>query len=243
MKFVARLRSTLQRHRSAKAETLIHDEVKYYDFSAPPDNVWALPHLLTMHKQERFSSQHEYRCLRHQAECIQFGARRLLCRARGRNLSHCKFGRCSASKGNQNRRAGRLLQVGVRVQLDFAFRLVSAQPVCQSGSDRAASTMREFGSNWRRSGPPNPHSSRFPPCKPSAVNNCTGSRLPDFHAGHSGTGSLGFHAASRLIIQPFADMILTPCCRLGPPVLSAIGGSARREGYRARDTKLIVTSR
>jgi hypothetical protein len=85
-------------------------------------------------------------------------------------------------------------------------------------------------------------SSRFPPCKPSAVNNCTGSRLPDFHARHSGTGSLGFHAASSLIIQPFADMTLTPCTRLGPSVLSAIGGSGMREVYRARATKLIVTS-
>lgn len=61
VKFVVRLRSTLQRHRSAKAETLIHDEVKYYDFSAPPDNVWALPHLLTMHKEKRFAPQREYR--------------------------------------------------------------------------------------------------------------------------------------------------------------------------------------
>jgi len=51
----------LQRHRSAKTETLIHDEAKYYDFSASPDNVWALPHLLTMHQQETFSSQREYR--------------------------------------------------------------------------------------------------------------------------------------------------------------------------------------
>jgi hypothetical protein len=32
VKFVGRLRSTLQTHRSAKAETLIHDAVKYYDF-------------------------------------------------------------------------------------------------------------------------------------------------------------------------------------------------------------------
>jgi hypothetical protein len=60
-KFVARLRTALQAHRSAKAETLIYDEVKYYDFAAPPENVWALPHLLAMHKQNVFSSQCEYR--------------------------------------------------------------------------------------------------------------------------------------------------------------------------------------
>jgi hypothetical protein len=59
--FVARLQSTLKSHPSAKAETLIHDEVKYYDFEAPPDNVWALPHLLAVHKHRAFSSQREYR--------------------------------------------------------------------------------------------------------------------------------------------------------------------------------------
>jgi len=35
--------------------------VKYYDFSDPPDNVWALPHLLAMHKQSGFLAQREYR--------------------------------------------------------------------------------------------------------------------------------------------------------------------------------------
>ena len=59
--FVARLQSTLKSHPSAKAETLIHDEVKYYDFEAPPDNVWALPHLLAVDKHRAFSSQREYR--------------------------------------------------------------------------------------------------------------------------------------------------------------------------------------
>jgi len=61
VQFMARLRSKLQTHGSAKAETLIHDAVKYYDFASPPDNVWALPHLLAMHKQEVFSGQCEYR--------------------------------------------------------------------------------------------------------------------------------------------------------------------------------------
>lgn len=58
---MARLHSTLRNRRSSKAETLIHDEVKYYDFSAPPENVWALPHLLVMHEETRFSVQREYR--------------------------------------------------------------------------------------------------------------------------------------------------------------------------------------
>lgn len=61
VKFLERLRSTLQTHASARAETLIHDEVKYYDFGAPPDNVWALPHLLAMHKHNTFAGQREYR--------------------------------------------------------------------------------------------------------------------------------------------------------------------------------------
>jgi hypothetical protein len=39
VKFVERLRAALKSHRSAKSETLIHDEVKYYDFEAPPENV------------------------------------------------------------------------------------------------------------------------------------------------------------------------------------------------------------
>ena len=61
VQFVARLRSILKSYPSAKAETLIHDEVKYYDFEAPPENVWALPHLLTLHKHRSFAIQHEYR--------------------------------------------------------------------------------------------------------------------------------------------------------------------------------------
>jgi hypothetical protein len=59
--FTERLRTALKSHRSAKADTLIHDEVKYYDFEAPPDNVWALTHLLALHKHRSFAIQHEYR--------------------------------------------------------------------------------------------------------------------------------------------------------------------------------------
>ncbi|MEX2273699.1 MAG: hypothetical protein WD690_19695 [Vicinamibacterales bacterium] len=61
VKFATRLQAALKRHRSVRSETLIHDQVKYYDFEAPPDNVWALPHLLALHKHRAFSSQHEYR--------------------------------------------------------------------------------------------------------------------------------------------------------------------------------------
>lgn len=68
LKFTARLRSTMSSHRSAKVETLIHRDVKYYHFAAPPDNVWALPHLLATHKQHKYSAQREYR--------FSFGIRR-----------------------------------------------------------------------------------------------------------------------------------------------------------------------
>jgi hypothetical protein len=60
-KFVAHLRSTLKTHGNARDDTFIYDEVKYYDFSAPPSNVWALPHLLAMHKHKGFAGQREYR--------------------------------------------------------------------------------------------------------------------------------------------------------------------------------------
>lgn len=61
VRFVARLRSALQADGGAAAETLIHNQVKYYDFAAPPDNVWPLPHLLATHKHNGFSEQREYR--------------------------------------------------------------------------------------------------------------------------------------------------------------------------------------
>ncbi len=60
VRFVARLRSALKSHPSAKAETLIHDEVKYYDFEAPPDNVWRCRTFLRYTSTAR-SVQHEYR--------------------------------------------------------------------------------------------------------------------------------------------------------------------------------------
>jgi hypothetical protein len=67
-KFVARLRGLLRRTPRAKAETLIHDEVRYYSFADPPGNVYALPDRLVMHKHDGFRDQHEYR--------IAFGTRR-----------------------------------------------------------------------------------------------------------------------------------------------------------------------
>jgi hypothetical protein len=60
-KFLARVRSVLRQIPTAKAATLIHDEVRYYSFADPPGNVYALPDRLTMHKHEGFRSQYEYR--------------------------------------------------------------------------------------------------------------------------------------------------------------------------------------
>ena len=57
-KFMLRLRATLRRTARAKVETLIHDEVRYYSFTDPPGNVYALPHRLTMTKRERFREQY-----------------------------------------------------------------------------------------------------------------------------------------------------------------------------------------
>jgi hypothetical protein len=66
--FLAQLRSVLRRIPVAKVATLIHDEVRYYSFDDPPENVHALPDRLTMHKSLAFKDQHEYR--------IAFGTRR-----------------------------------------------------------------------------------------------------------------------------------------------------------------------
>ena len=58
---VDRVRLTLKRHRKARPETLIHDVVRYWSSDKPPEEVWALPHMLTMHKHQEHSWQREYR--------------------------------------------------------------------------------------------------------------------------------------------------------------------------------------
>lgn len=59
--FVRRVRDGVRRHRKARAETLIHDAVSYWSQENPPEEVWALPHRLTMHKREEYKRQGEYR--------------------------------------------------------------------------------------------------------------------------------------------------------------------------------------
>jgi len=60
-KFVARLRTALRRKPRVKLKTLIHDKVTYYRTENPPEEVWALPERIVMHKSEKFSYQCEYR--------------------------------------------------------------------------------------------------------------------------------------------------------------------------------------
>jgi hypothetical protein len=60
-RFVSRLRKVIAQHRSARAETFIHDTVTYWSPANPPKEVWALPHRLTMHKRDQYASQCEYR--------------------------------------------------------------------------------------------------------------------------------------------------------------------------------------
>jgi len=59
--FVARLKTALRRRPHAKLKTLIHGKVKYYNTENSPEEVWALPDLIVMHKPRKFSDQCEYR--------------------------------------------------------------------------------------------------------------------------------------------------------------------------------------
>jgi hypothetical protein len=59
--FVARLKTALRRRPRAKLKTLIHGKVTYYRTENPPEEVWALPDMIVMHKPQRFADQCEYR--------------------------------------------------------------------------------------------------------------------------------------------------------------------------------------
>ena len=58
----------MERHRKARADTLIHDRVCYWSPENPPREVWALPHRLTLSKYEGYARDQEYR--------FSFGTRR-----------------------------------------------------------------------------------------------------------------------------------------------------------------------
>jgi hypothetical protein len=59
--FVRRVRECLKRTRKGRVDTLIHHTVGYWSPANPPEEVWALPDKLTMHKHEDFKDQREYR--------------------------------------------------------------------------------------------------------------------------------------------------------------------------------------
>ena len=59
--FLQHVRDAVAPHRSARPETLIHNDVKYWSPDNPPEEVWALPDRLTMHKHHDYSVQKEYR--------------------------------------------------------------------------------------------------------------------------------------------------------------------------------------
>lgn len=61
VQFTERINDGLKRRRNARAETLIHDTVRYWSEEHPPEEVWALPDRLTMHKRRNYESQREYR--------------------------------------------------------------------------------------------------------------------------------------------------------------------------------------
>lgn len=60
-RLVSRIRTALARRPKARRATLIYDEVKYWATENPPEEVWALPDRLTMHKHESYRPQREYR--------------------------------------------------------------------------------------------------------------------------------------------------------------------------------------
>lgn len=56
-----RVHQAVTKHRSARPQTLIHNEIKYWASEHPPEEVWALPDRLTMHKHVGYQHQREYR--------------------------------------------------------------------------------------------------------------------------------------------------------------------------------------
>ena len=66
--FLQHVRRAVERHRKARADTLIHDRVCYWLPENPPREVWALPDRLTMSKYEGYARDQEYR--------FAFGTRR-----------------------------------------------------------------------------------------------------------------------------------------------------------------------
>jgi hypothetical protein len=61
VKFLTRLRSSLSLRRCLRADQLIHQQVRYYEWHEPPIVDWALPERIAMRKPKSFEWQSEYR--------------------------------------------------------------------------------------------------------------------------------------------------------------------------------------
>jgi hypothetical protein len=59
--FFQRIGRALAAHRKARLDQLTHSAVRYWPAEDPPREVWAFPHLLTMHKHKSHESEQEYR--------------------------------------------------------------------------------------------------------------------------------------------------------------------------------------
>lgn len=56
-----RIERAVASHSKARRDRLIYGEVQYWSPTDPPREIWAFPHLLTMHKHESHRADREYR--------------------------------------------------------------------------------------------------------------------------------------------------------------------------------------
>jgi len=61
VKFLSRIRSSLSLRRRLRANQLVHQPVRYYEWHEPPIVDWALPEKIAMCKPKSFAWQSEYR--------------------------------------------------------------------------------------------------------------------------------------------------------------------------------------
>lgn len=61
VKFIALVRSSLSLRKKLRAEKLVHQPIRYYDWHEPPMADWALPEKIAIRKPSSFSWQKEYR--------------------------------------------------------------------------------------------------------------------------------------------------------------------------------------
>jgi hypothetical protein len=59
--FCKRIAKAVAAHHAARVDRLIHGDVRYWAPEDPPREIWAFPHLLTMHKHQSHRDDREYR--------------------------------------------------------------------------------------------------------------------------------------------------------------------------------------